>query len=219
MSEEDETTCIESTVLEQINGSQQINRRSFVTSSNSSKKTGADNDKWRWVKLCPRIAGIVLDCGKNSSRKYLEVALLSVVVVVALLLMLLPTIFYHLPLPVGYLRLCTVSCDSQFSSTNGQFPSWYNSHHTIFCVNSWTLRLTVVYLSFNVKVRTVKTWSLNFKSVVLELNNHLSYIDSVSQGQFPPGQLPCCQVDNLYMLWDQLPWNQFVTRSTYNKGY
>jgi len=115
MSEEDETTCIESTVLEQINGSQQINRRSFVTSSNSSKKTGADNDKWRWVKLCPRIGGIVLDCGKNSSNKYwqyLEVALLSVVVVVVLLLMLLPTIFYNLPLPVPIyviyvLRLCT----------------------------------------------------------------------------------------------------------------
>ena len=112
MSEEDETMCIESTVLEQINGSQQIDRRSFVTSSNSSNKTGADEDKWRWVKLCPRIAGIVLDCGKNSSRKYLEVALLSVVVVVALLLMLLPTIFYNLPLPVPIyviyvLHLCT----------------------------------------------------------------------------------------------------------------
>ena len=108
MSEEDETTYveyIESTVLEQINESQQINRRPFVTSSNSSNKTGADEDKWRWVKLCPRIAGSVLDCGKNSSRKYwqyLEVALLSVVVVVVLLLMLLPTIFYHLPLPVRY---------------------------------------------------------------------------------------------------------------------
>ena len=109
MSEEDETTYveyIESTVLEQINESQQINRRPFVTSSNSSNKTGADEDKWRWVKLCPRIAGSVLDCGKNSSNKYwqyLEVALLSAVVVVVLLLMLLPTIFYNLPLPVRYL--------------------------------------------------------------------------------------------------------------------
>jgi len=114
MSEEDETTCIEyteSTVLEQLNESQQINRRSFVASSNSSNKTGTGNDKWRWVKLCPRIAGIVLDCGKNSSRKYLqylEVALLSVVVVVVLLLMLLPTIFYNLPLPVRYLRFMFV---------------------------------------------------------------------------------------------------------------
>jgi len=107
MSEEDETTYIEyidSTVLEQINESQQINRRSFVASSNSSNKTGADKDKWRWVKLCPTCAGNVLDCGKNSSRKYwqyFEVVLLSAVVVVVLLLMLLPTIFYNLPLPVS----------------------------------------------------------------------------------------------------------------------
>ena len=107
MSEEDETTYIEyieSTVLEQINESQQINRRSFVASSNSSNKTGADEDKWRWVKLCPTCAGSVLDCGRNSSRKYwqyFEVALLSAVVVVVLLLMLLPTIFYNLPLPVS----------------------------------------------------------------------------------------------------------------------
>ena len=109
MGEEDETMYIEynieSTVLEHID------RRSFVTSSNSSNKTGADEDKWRWVKLCPRCAGSVLDCGKNSSSKYwqyLEVALLSAVVVVVLLLMLPPTIFYNLPLPVRYLRFTFV---------------------------------------------------------------------------------------------------------------
>ena len=114
MSEEDETTYveyIESTVLEQINESQQINRRPFVTSSNSSNKTGADEDKWRWVKLCPRLTVGVLDCGKNSSNKYwqyLEFVLLSAVIVVVLLLMLLPTIFYHLPLPVRYLHFTFV---------------------------------------------------------------------------------------------------------------
>jgi len=105
MSEQDETTCVKSTVLEQSNESQQINLQSFVTSSNLNNKTGTDKDKWCWVKLYPRCAGSVLDCGKNSSNKYwqyLEVALLSVVVVVVLLLMLLPTIFYNLPLPVCY---------------------------------------------------------------------------------------------------------------------
>jgi len=115
MSEQDETTCVESTVLEQSNELQQINLQSFVTSSNLNNKTGTDKDEWHWVKLCPTCAGSVLDCGKNSSNKYwqyLEVALLSAVVVVVLLLMLLPTIFYNLPLPVPIyviyvLRWCT----------------------------------------------------------------------------------------------------------------
>jgi len=111
MSGQDETTCVESTVLEQSNELQQINLQSFVTSSNLNNKTGTDKDKWHWVKLCPRLAGGVLDCGKNSSNKcyqYLEFVLLSVVIVVVLLLMLLPTIFYHLPLPVCYLRFTFV---------------------------------------------------------------------------------------------------------------
>ena len=133
MGEEDETTYVELTVLEQIN------RQSFDTSSNSSNKTGADKDKWRWFKLCPRIAGSVLDCGKNSSNKYwqyLQVALLSAVVVVVLLLMLLPTIFYNLPLPVRYVYVVYVCVQYHvivFSSTNRPFPLWYNSLYTIFC--------------------------------------------------------------------------------------
>jgi len=99
MSGEDETTCVELTALEQINGSQQNSQRSTT----STNKTGAR--KWPWFKLRPRRAGNVLDEGKNPVSKYwhyLEVALLSVFVVVVLLLMLLPTIFYHLPLPVRY---------------------------------------------------------------------------------------------------------------------
>jgi len=153
MSEEDETTYIEyieSTVLEQINGSQQISRRSFVTSSNSSNKTGADEDKWHRVKLCPTCAGSVLDCGKNSSSKYwqyLEVALLSVVVVVVLLLMLLPTIFYNLPMPVSLTFFTFYVCLQYhvivFSSTNRPFPSWYNSRHIQSFVFLWEIRLTV----------------------------------------------------------------------------
>jgi len=106
-----ETTCVESTVLEQSNELQQINLQSFVTYSNLNKINGTDKDEWRWVQLCPRLAGSALDCGKNSSNKcyhYLEFVLLSAVIVVVLLLMLLPTIFYNLPLPVRYLHFTFV---------------------------------------------------------------------------------------------------------------
>ena len=115
MSGEDETTCVKLTALErinepkQINESQPTNQLSFATASDK-KLTGDrkdSNQKWRWIKVRPMSAGSMLDECKNALYKCSKVALLSAVVVV----MLLPTVFYHLPLPVSYsfMYVCSIS--------------------------------------------------------------------------------------------------------------
>jgi len=126
-----------STALEQSNELQQINWQSFVTSSNLNNKTGTDKDKWHWVKLCPRLAGSVLDGGKNSSSKccqYLGVCAAfsghcgrATVNAPSNYLLQLATAG-----TLSTFYVCVQYHVIVFSSTNGQFPSWYNSLRTMF---------------------------------------------------------------------------------------
>ena len=96
-----EQISVKLTVLQQPNGSQEL--------QSTASSNGEDAEQQGNRKSGSRQSVGVLESAKTylyNYRQCLEVALLSIAIVVVLMLLLLPTIFYHLPLTSVSMFIC-----------------------------------------------------------------------------------------------------------------
>ena len=86
------------TVLQQPNGTQEP--------QSTASRNGEDAEQQGNGECGSRQSVGVLESVKTNCRQRMEVALLSMAIVVILMLLLLPTIFYHLPLTSVSMFVC-----------------------------------------------------------------------------------------------------------------
>ena len=93
-----EQISVKLTVLQQPNESQEL--------QSTASSNGGDAEQQGNGEYGSRQSVGVLEGAKTNCRQRMEVALLSIAIVVILMLLLLPTIFYHLPLTLVSIFVC-----------------------------------------------------------------------------------------------------------------